>query len=1298
MKETWKFEDTPEPDWDSYQTFPSGSSTDSIEPHHIVLSPNRTTYEPVFEPGANTAGQNATLPYSPGTPLSSVQFVDLSSYSRRRFTFSGLRTASTDDIRRAVSDFLFPGRSHSLDLNTPGVYSEITRDLIERPIPRRQLCLEWCPENSEMPPEEVSIKDQVRAHRLMVREAVTAFIEFKEFDFTFVPESYVKSVYDTCNKYKKTLLEGGAILEDSDNDYKPPFKDEVGAALLGYIKCIAACQKKIFEIQTERAAAEAAAAAERDAWERTAAQVTRERDERQKAAADQACAAATRAAETAGPTSARQFKANKVDAYETETLANITAITGEFAALMQTRPTTEKDAKLAEERLATLMKRSDTAVKEGRSLASDAAEADKLTSAEGLERQVRTLNTARDEAISMLSEAKVDLGVVGSGGHVRVEDLVPPTFTGDLELTDYYTWAKDLEEYFEAKSFSKAQQVSIVKKSCLKGVPATACLELATMEEIHKFLKSYYGNAGLMLEAKIRDFRKLGKCGGTAQKRRDWIIRAKQKLETLHKLAVDHEIQYNLYYSSLITEVLSSLTHDSQKKFREQMDILGVSPFDKAEMFRQTIDFLGELEQKTNFQMNFEITMGTGKVEEKQSSKPSGTIPKKTHQMDPIELSSDSDSGSITSIEHCTPAFIQANYTPPQERSCNACKQKHEYLFYCEKFQATRVRDRFRLTRAARVCMRCLRLDSRVDFNDRQGWFKEHDKDCQTEWACVADECAKKDKDKQFHFLMCSRHISANKERIAAFTKKVDKSLVKPTTKFLFHAPRVYNIDQVALPAIGRHPEGTDVADDITSPAIFLMQNYKTKDGKNLQIMFDSGCSAAALTERASKALETETLRTGPTEMGVAGGRTILIQGGDERFWLEATTPGKLLSITGLCMPEITTPFPVYPLTAAFEDLQRNYMAEHPQGRPLPLTPRQIGGSSVDIMMGIRYVKYFPKLLYSLNCGLGIYEAQFKTPNGLLGVLGGPHKSWLEVFKTSQIMTPVIFLTQEMKAYRQECMNLRHCIKDFQHLDDNDEIPVNLCEVATPADLMSKSAVLVEETRGPAGLMSKSADLVEETKGKVGALSSVPARNTCSVSDDQPADSVPESMFTFNRCEDFFCSNSHCKKHCIDDEWIVPSHWDITEQLYTMKGDLESFLELENCGTELSYRCIKCRNCVDCRKSDHLEKSSLQDEKQQALLESCVNLDVDSKTIVATLPLIMDPVENLKPNKSLATKMLDSQLRRLVKKPELIPDVLKAHNKLRDKGYVMPIKDLPSRPGAPWPSATGTATTSPGQP
>ena len=1289
VREKWS-SDAGDYAWDNSQ-----GSGDSDELHHIILSPNRSFFEPVFEPGTETRGQDQSLiGFSPASPLPELPPDRWLPYSSgRRFTFSGVRRFSTADIHGVVASLLFPNRSASGFREGSGLFSELARDALPA---ARRLSLEFLGE-AETPPaaDMADLQAEMRARRLLVREAVNAGPEFIDFEFDVLPETFIRAACEKASKFKDALNESTAVLEDGDQTYGPPLKDEADAARIMYRKFVIDAQKKIFELEAAKLGAERDL--EREAWER---------------AAREAAAARLVAAPPPPPaTAALQFKARKVAAYETETVASLNALYEEFSGLMRTRPQSEKDTKKAEDRLSALSKRAETAVREGRALAGDAADSGQLDSAEAIEKEVRRINTIRDETLSQLSEVKIGLGVIGSGGSIRTEDLEPPKFSGDLEKLDYYTWARELDEYFQAKNLNNSQQLSIVKKSCLQGVPATACLEMDSVDEILRFLRNFYGNAGLMVDAKIRDFRKLGKCVGGAIKRRDWIVRAKQKLESLHKLALTHKIETHLYYSTLISEVHQSLPHEAQKGFREKMDDMGVSCFDKGEMFSQTVDFLGELEQKTNFQVNFEINMGAAKAEDKQQSG------KKTYNIargGTTSDSGDSDSSVEEIYSHKNPR-VQAVYSPPQAKNCKLCNVKHEYLFYCEKFQSTRVRDRFKHTRTTRVCMRCLRMDSQVDFNDRMEWFKGHVKDCQTEWQCIEGDCAKKERDKQFHFLMCNRHINANKDRVDSFKKKLDRALITPTTKFLYNVPRIYNLEDVVLPQVSRHPPGVDVEADINEPAIFLMQNYETPEGRKMLIMYDSGCSAAALTEAAASSLETEVLRPGPTEMGVAGGRTIIIQGGDVRFWLATPRPNQLVSITGLVMPEITTPFPVYPLAEAFEELKKSHSQDQHSKILLPSVPKNVGGTSVGIMMGIRYVRYFPKLLYSLNCGLGIYEAQFKTPDGNLGILGGPHKSWRAVHNSSQIMSPAIFLTQEMKAYKQECITIRHLIKDFQHLDvpDCSDDEIACLDLSGLGELAGESAEPVQiipdrpdveavclKLTGLGRLAGEKAEPVRNlTIGRVSlaekvdpgqdilnaspslAESAEELRATCSVEACSSAESsVTLSVQELSQPEKIIiCQNKHCLTHEMEAGWSVPAHWDVSASLYTVKGDFEEYLGLENCGTELTYRCIKCRNCVDCRNSEFLEKSSLQDERQQALLESCVTLDIDSKTLWATLPLIQDPVKNLKPNKGVAKKMLDSQLKRLATRPELIPDVLKAHNKLRDKGYVLPIKDLPEK-------------------
>ena len=58
-----------------------------------------------------------------------------------------------------------------------------------------------------------------------------------------------------------------------------------------------------------------------------------------------------------------------------------------------------------------------------------------------------------------------------------------------------------------------------------------------------------------------------------------------------------------------------------------------------------------------------------------------------------------------------------------------------------------------------------------------------------------------------------------------------------------------------------------------------------------------------------------------------------------------------------------------------------------------------------------------------------------------------------------------------------------------------------------------------------------------------------------------------------------------------------------------------------------------------------MEEMSLQEEKEQAQIESCVRLDAANKTLISKLPFIKDPEEKLKPNRRIAEKILQTQIR-----------------------------------------------------
>ena len=57
----------------------------------------------------------------------------------------------------------------------------------------------------------------------------------------------------------------------------------------------------------------------------------------------------------------------------------------------------------------------------------------------------------------------------------------------------------------------------------------------------------------------------------------------------------------------------------------------------------------------------------------------------------------------------------------------------------------------------------------------------------------------------------------------------------------------------------------------------------------------------------------------------------------------------------------------------------------------LPKIPKSVGGE-IDFMIDIKYLRYYPKMIFQLPSGLTIYEFVFENANGGRGVIGGPHE------------------------------------------------------------------------------------------------------------------------------------------------------------------------------------------------------------------------------------------------------------------------------------------------------------------
>ena len=125
----------------------------------------------------------------------------------------------------------------------------------------------------------------------------------------------------------------------------------------------------------------------------------------------------------------------------------------------------------------------------------------------------------------------------------------------------------------------------------------------------------------------------------------------------------------------------------------------------------------------------------------------------------------------------------------------------------------------------------------------------------------------------------------------------------------------------------------------------------------------------------------------------------------------------------------------------------------------------------------------------------------------------------------------------------------------------------------------------------------------------------------------------------------------------------------------TLKEIRKLRLEQE-CGMDLNYRCIKCRDCQTCKDSDKSESLSLREEAEMEKIDSSVYLDLENKKIQCFLPLRGDEKSFLSNNYYKAKKILDQQIHQYSNQSEVKELIVKAFNKLFTNGHAALIDDL----------------------
>ena len=917
----------------------------------------------------------------------------------------------------------------------------------------------------------------------------------------------------------------------------------------------------------------------------------------------------------AASVAARAIKAESVTLYKTDLCSAMTDLLSSFGALDINEEMDQAQFKKEEELERALTKQFEVIKADALKLKADAVDAGLAEQAADLEKGVRDLQKVQQKKnLAIVNQRRSrNLSSVSSSASIfRSSDISPPTFSGDSSGgSNFFKFEYELTQYKAVKNPSKEELLRVILTKCLKGEAYIACEHLDSTEKIMDYLRQCYGNVRVLLNQQLSEIKKLGSCSGGENKMRVWCSAVNSKLMHVQALAITHGVETELYHSRIAHEIQSRLPPRLLDDFLTELEGKDQGKeLPRDRVFKELMLYIKRLITRFNYRLSLATELCEGDDQPLAAPRPAKQPDKAPQgkqvakqrsynvQEKPSRRSKETG-GRQSKVSQGSQPTVR--WDDPNCAFCN--KLKHDYMYYCTKFQDSNTDDRFNQTKSTGVCFRCLVVNPETTFEKRKTWYREHAQVCKKDWICTHEKCGDKPDNRRMCFLLCKFHAQKNSELEKNFIKSLDKNRIKSDLRFFFVLPMMVNWCLSAGPA--KPISGWETIPDICQPAIFML-SYVFVENHKFLVFYDSGCMTAAISQEVKDKLTTNCARKGPSEISVASGKSISIPGGEERFSLPLADGRTRCTITALVMPEVTSEFPLWELEDAYYDLENEYKGWYPGGIDLPRTPKTIGGQKVDIMLGIRYHQWFPQFRFQTDKGLSLHESQFVCPNDECGVLAGPHKSWKHLGETTHLLNRVYFAESPQ-------------ISRVEHVPE-----------------------LVED-----------GEVVELHGDVVDGVG-------CWVDDGQDGREI--------------CEFVHCTVHQ-DPVWEVPNNWKV-HSIFS-KDKVSKFIQGEEMGTSVDYRCPACRNCNSCKSGERLETVSLIEEKEQFLIENSLRYDEKSKLIVAKLPFIANPLEKLKPNEHIAKRVFQTQLNKALKDEKVRLGIVASFNKLYEKGYVCKISDLP---------------------
>ena len=970
--------------------------------------------------------------------------------------------------------------------------------------------------------------------------------------------------------------------------------------------------------------------------------------------------------------------------------------------------------------------------------------------------------TELQTAISTIKEADKDKGLF-TDQKERTTPLPFPVFSGNPN-EDYVEFETKFEKAVVANKISKSDQLEKLREQLRGKAKNQVPAKTDSIERAWELLKSAFGDPMILLRYRKQSLSKLGpypesQAKNNPQKLVDWCLDLERIIDDLIKLGErDTRLEMTAFNDDTINDVIDLFP--MRLIFRiEKLENHG------KEKLEEIVNILEE----------------ERKVLQRLALRPSNSTRK------PVKAECDEKNSRGYKVSTVQPKGLSLFSNPRKLSTCRICKELEKrgdnrdlyeshygnYPTHCPRWAALRNEERNDVAKAAKYCLMC--MDPKVTYSANMSGARHKCVTTSTKnrFSCTNAKCC-------FHSWVCLRHKEENKELLDKFAAELAKKnmvfvhltdmcpiLDAPTfpgagftspgepcndprnEHDIAHlgtaatnakrtkppdstdsSPSSISIPQAIEKLKKLTPSGEELMTKLKDPPLFMFSSIPGRHS-NVQIFYDSGNSHVLFKEGTPQNLYGVMIRPGPFPLGAVGDTTVW--GGSEWACQPMTTRGHREILIGVTVPKITSNFPYVNLKEATLEL-KNSAPENEELQALTV-PEYVGGEC-QILLGIQYAAHFPRLVHSLDSGLGIYRVKLQPSSPhYTAAIAGPHHSFnflagklgnvahllqkftegIEYWKVHGAPAPKsISLTQEelREAYFHNTGELIDCLPpdlDDAIVAEKESSVICLSHAALKCDgqavsqQTSRDRILTDtrddlldsalpKSRLHTGtrhdILEDESDLdelapcgwFEATRRGMDQRFSAGeecTRLACYECSEVALMGLSEGRQFLNDYYEVLEKSSQGETICIDKDYYKIFNTAISQDAKKENSILKQFISANEAPIRIDYRCPKCRSCSSCRDALETEKISLREEAEEAEIKASVQLDFENKMFKCKLPLRGKVEDFLCSNKSSALKILDRQSKLYAKDPPTKDLIVASMQKLFDRGHFQLLKDLP---------------------